>query len=187
MLQIHTGFTLIVYMIRGLKWEDMDDIIRNYYSYYDEMESENQDLGLVFYWIKPDYPSEIQWFSTLYTDVLNGKAKCLVAEEDGHVVGLCDVHSKRPDSEVAHLGILGIAILKEYRDKGIGRSLLEGMIRECRGSFEIITLEVFSINSKAYELYKKVGFKENGRLEKGLKRNGRYYEELEMYLDLTEH
>ncbi len=61
------------------------------------------------------------------------------------------------------------------------------MIRECRGSFEIITLEVFSINTKAYELYKKVGFKENGRLEKGLKRNGRYYEELEMYLDLTEH
>jgi len=186
MLQILASFPYLTNMIRELGWGDMDDIIKNYYSYYDEMENENRDLGLVFYWVKPDFLNEIGWFSNLYGDVMRGDAKCLVAEEDGHVVGLCDVHSKRPGSEVAHIGILGIAILKGYRDRGIGKSLLQGMIKACVGHFEILTLEVFSINTRAYELYKKAGFRENGSLEKALKRKGRYYEEIKMYMDLTE-
>ena len=186
MLQIPAGFPPLFNMIRELRWEDMDDIIRNYYSYYDEMENENPDLGLIFYWVKPDYPNEIGWFSNLYQAVIRGEAICLVAEEDGHVVGICDVHSKRPGSEVAHIGMLGIAIIKGYRGKGIGKALLQGMFKACKGHFEILTLEVFSNNTKAYELYRKVGFRENGKLDKSIKRNGRYYSEIKMYIDLTE-
>lgn len=173
-------------MIRELKWKDMDDIIRNYYSFYDEMENENRDIGLIFYRVKPDYPSEVSWFSNLYREVLKGNALCFVAEEDGHVVGLCDVHSNRPGSEVGHVATLGIAVAKEYRNRGIGRSLLEAMIKACRGKFEVITLDVFSSNARAYELYRKIGFRENGKLDKAIKRNGRYYSEIKMYIDLAE-
>jgi hypothetical protein len=45
-------------MIRELEWKDMDDVIRTYFSYYDEMETVNPDIGLVFYWIKPSFPGE---------------------------------------------------------------------------------------------------------------------------------
>ncbi len=159
-------------------------MIRNYYSYYEEMETENPDLGLVFYWVKPDFPSEVAWFSSLYRDILSGDAICLVAEEDGHVVGVCDVHSKRPASDMAHVGILGIAIVKEYRNRGIGRALLETMLEKSKGIFEIITLDVLTVNEKAYELYKKVGFIEAGRHPNTIKRKGRYYSEINMYIEL---
>lgn len=162
----------------------MNDVIRNYYSYYDEMENENPDLGLVFYWTRPDFPSEIGWFTSLFKDVMNGNAKCLVAEEDGHVVGLCDVHSKRPKSEVAHVGILGLAVIRDYRGKGIGRALLEAIVEACRGTFKLITLDVLDGNTRGYELYKKAGFVEAGRHPKALMRKNRYYAEINMYLEL---
>lgn len=171
-------------MIRELKWIDMDDIIRNYYSYYDEMESENPDLGLVFYFSRPDFPSEIGWFTSLFRDVLKGDAKCLVSEEDGQVVGLCDVHSKRPGSEVAHVGVLGLAVIREYRSMGIGKSLLKEMIEACRGTFEVITLDVLSNNTRAYDLYRSAGFVEVGKRPRALKRKGKYYSEINMYLEL---
>lgn len=171
-------------MIRELRWEDMDDIIRNYYSYYEEVEGENPYMGIVFYHEKPDFPSEIDWFASLYRDVLKGNAKCLVAEEEGHVVGICDVHNKRPGSEVGHIGILGIVILKGYRNRGIGRALLEGMIKACRGTFELLSLDVLTTNAEAYRLYRNVGFVEAGRQPRALKRKGRFYSEINMYLEL---
>lgn len=186
MLQIRVAFTVFASMIRELKWEDMDDIIRNYYSYYDEVEKENPDLGLVLYMERPDYASEIGWFTSLYRDVMSGIAKCLVAEEDSRVVGICDVHSKRPKSEIGHVGVLGLAIVKDYRGRGIGKALLEGMLKACRGTFEILNLDVLANNNIARELYRKVGFVDVGTQPKALKRNGKYYSEISMYIDLSQ-
>ncbi|MCL4447381.1 MAG: GNAT family N-acetyltransferase [Thermoplasmatales archaeon] len=171
-------------MIRDVQWNDMQDLVNNYYSYYGEMENEYPDMGLIFYHSRPEFVSEIDWFSTFFRDIQAGNAIGVVAEEDGKVIGLCDVHRKRPDSDVSHIGILGIAIRKEFRDKGLGRQMMEAIIERCRGKFDMIVLDVFSNNQQAISLYKKLGFIEYAHLPRGTKRGNKFYDEISMYYDL---
>ncbi len=172
-------------MIRELDWNDMHDLISNYYTLYDEVK-ENRDLGIVLFNEKPSYESEIRWFADLYADVHSGNAVAVVAEEDSGVVGICDVHRLRPDSEVDHTGVLGIVIKKEYRGRGIGRKLMAEAISRCRGKFENLKLDVFTLNTRAISLYAKMGFKECGRISRSVKRNGRFIDELTMIRELTD-
>lgn len=37
----------------------MEGVIENYYSCYDEMETDNPDLGIVLNWEKPDFLIEV--------------------------------------------------------------------------------------------------------------------------------
>lgn len=171
-------------MIRNLQWEDFDDLVSNYYSYYDEMRDENPHIGLVFRNEKPDMKAETLWFSNLYHDVLAGDAVALVAEEDGHAVGLCDVHRKMPGSEVSHIGVLGISIHKNYRGKGIGKTLMSETMLRCRDKFEIILLAVFESNTRAIQLYRNLGFVEYGNFPYSVKRGEHFYGELQMYYKL---
>lgn len=165
-------------MIRPLRWNDMDDLVENYYSYYDEVKNENPELGLIFHDNRPDLVHEAEWFSSLFSDVLKGDAVAYVAEEDGRAVGMCDVHRKMPGSEVSHTGVLGISIARDYRNRGLGRKLLNAMLEECRGKFEAITLAVFESNHYAVRLYREMGFVEYGKFKHSVKRNGKYFDEL---------
>lgn len=172
-------------MIRDIQWNDFKEVIENYYSYYDELEN-NPDLGLVFQFKKPDLKDEIKWFSNLYSSVLKGDALAVVAVEEGKVVGLCDVNRIRPETELQHNGLLGIAIRKEFRGSGIGKELMAAMLERCRGKFETIVLDVFTTNKNAISLYKKFGFVEYGLLPNAVKRGNRYFDELKMYCELKE-
>lgn len=170
-------------MIRELQWKDMNDIIENYYSYYEEL-AETPELGLVLYHSKPSFDDEVAWFSNLFRGTLKGNAIAVVAEEDGKVVGMCDIIRFRPGSEESHVAVLGIAIKKEFRGKGLGRKLMERGIELSKGKFELIRLGVFSVNESAVQLYKSLGFEQYGLLPGFLKRNGRYFDEKQMFLRL---
>ncbi|MHB1440292.1 MAG: GNAT family N-acetyltransferase [Cuniculiplasma sp.] len=170
-------------MIRELRWEDMNDLIGNYYSYYEEVE-ENPEFGIILFNSRPSFESEVGWFTNLYRAVLSGDAFVRVAEEDGHVVGICDVRRLRPGTELSHTGDLGIVIKEEYRDKGIGRGLMQSVIEASKGKLEVLILSVFTNNERAYTLYRKLGFVEYGRRPLAIKRGERYFDETLMYLRL---
>jgi len=57
---------------------------------------------------------------------------------------------------------LGIAVLPEYRGKGIGADLLSRLIEAAADSYESISLSVAAENP-ALRLYQRLGFKEVGR------------------------
>ena len=63
---------------------------------------------------------------------------------------------------------LGIFLGKEYRNKGYGKEAMKIAIDYLFKTqrYNAIHLEVFSYNTKAYEIYKSVGFKECGRWHK---------------------
>ncbi len=171
-------------LIRGLKWTDMNQLVDNYYSYYDEVRNESPELGLVFYHSKPAFEYEVEWFSNIFKVVLSGDVIGMVAEEDGKVIGFCDVHRVMPGYEVSHIGSLGIAIRKEYRGKGIGKMLMKKTIEQCKGNFEMLILGVFAGNQKAISLYEDMGFTEYGILHNAIKRGDKYFDEKRMYLML---
>ena len=56
--------------------------------------------------------------------------------------------------------LIYIAVLEEEQNQGIGSKLLQSMIKECENQqLENITLEVSIENTKAIQLYQKLGFK----------------------------
>lgn len=98
----------------------------------------------------------------------------LVAILDNRVVGYIGVWNICGAADV-----IDIAVLKAFRRQGIGRMLIEEMTKVCRQKdvFEI-NLEVRVSNLAARELYKKVGFVENGLRKK-------YYENTEDAILMT--
>jgi len=162
----------------------MADLIHNYYSYIDERDQDNPSIGLTLSSEKPTFEEEAAWFYHLFTAVRKGSTRASVAEVDGHAVGLVAVSEAGSHSESAHVGTLGIALHKAHRGKGIGRVLLNDVIRKCIGRFEVIRLTVFETNERALKLYASLGFVSCGKIPKAVKRQGTYYDEYLMTLDL---
>jgi len=106
--------------------------------------------------------------------VLNNFAQYYAIDND-EVVGWCDILPKSYEG-LLHVGVLGIGILSEYRGKGLGTQLLHKAIEHAKqlNHIEKIELDVFESNSAAIALYKKLGFEEEGKREKGRKLDGVY-------------
>lgn len=103
----------------------------------------------------------------------------LVAKEEERIIGLLTFlpgNKKR----TAHEGSFGMSVQKKYRGEGIGRILLITLINwlnEKRG-IERISLEVFSQNERAIQLYKQLGFKIEGRKMNAIKFDDGSYDDL---------
>ena len=80
---------------------------------------------------------------------------------------------------------LGIAIAKNWRGKGIGRILLEELIRHSEQTWhpKNIYLHVVSSNIKARHLYESLGFHIIAQLPKWFKYNTRYLDEYILIFD----
>ena len=86
-----------------------------------------------------------------------------------------------------HRAMFGISVKKEYREKGIGKFLMQALIEETRKrmlGIKVIILTVFGPNKNAINLYKSLGFVEYGRLPEGLFYKKEYLDYVHMYLDL---
>jgi RimJ/RimL family protein N-acetyltransferase len=80
-----------------------------------------------------------------------------------------------------HKGEFGMSVLKDFWGLGIGSALLQSLIEWAKGSgIRKIQLEVMADNERAINLYKKFGFKIEGRKEKAVFKNGEYTDILVM-------
>jgi RimJ/RimL family protein N-acetyltransferase len=88
----------------------------------------------------------------------------IIAEYAGQIIGHLNFHSERR-KRVLHHGELGMNVNKAWRDRGVGRALLQTLIdwAERHPVLEKLTLQVFATNSRGIALYTALGFKEEGR------------------------
>ncbi|MHB1909393.1 MAG: GNAT family N-acetyltransferase [Nitrososphaerales archaeon] len=102
------------------------------------------------------------------------------------IVGSLNLSPFRDLKKMAHVRLLGMIIIDGYRESGIGSALMDYGIKWARKQDEIekISLSVFSTNKRAIGLYKKFGFKIEGRLERQFILKGKYADEIEMGLIL---
>lgn len=86
------------------------------------------------------------------------QAYTCVCEADGKIVGFATMQTA---AEFAHINELGV--LSDHRRKGIGRMIMEDLMKECelRGC-EHVSLEVRRSNTPAKSLYGVFGFSEAG-------------------------
>lgn len=81
----------------------------------------------------------------------------LVAKAQGRIIG--DASLSRLPRRMSHRGDLGIAVVREYWNQGVGGKLLDGIIRFARtNGFDCIDLQVRCDNLGAIRLYEKFGF-----------------------------
>jgi RimJ/RimL family protein N-acetyltransferase len=169
--------------VRDLQPSDFNDLVECYSSYQEELK-ENPALGIPSFATEPSMHRDLHWFSGLCRKVAEGNTVVIVAEVDSQVVGHCEVDRVLHSPEMSHQGILGMAIRKEHRGKGVGTAMLELALQKCKGKFETIELSVFSTNDRAKKLYQRFHFESIGVKPRAIKRNGAYIGEEIMVLIL---
>lgn len=112
----------------------------------------------------------------------------LLAEHDAVIIGSL-VFATGDLRRLAHRGVLGIGLDRDWRGQGLGSLLMERFLdwAENEPSVEKIGLAVFSTNTPAIGLYRKLGFIEEGRRIREVKlAPDRYVDEILLYR-LTRH
>lgn len=97
-----------------------------------------------------------------------------VALVEDSVVGWCDITSlHRP--VFRHSGVLGLGVVKGYRGQGIGKALLRATLDRARAiGLTRVELTVRQHNTRAFELYRAMGFTVEGVKKNGVRVDGKY-------------
>ncbi|MEI8067681.1 MAG: GNAT family N-acetyltransferase [Candidatus Shapirobacteria bacterium] len=131
------------------------------------------------------FEEEKKYVESMVDKIKNKKAVYLLGFIDGKFVGSADINMM--DKTRSHLGLFGITVAKEYRGEGIGKILMDLVIKESKSKLKelkLVTLDVYGKNFIAQSLYKKLGFKEYARLPQGAKYRGKFDDLISMYKKL---
>jgi len=165
-------------VLRTPKWEDLDDLME----LINALVEEGAEIE---YSTKKTREEEVDWLSEAIARLEKREALYMVAEVDGKVVVTSGITKRRFLCE-NHVGDLGILIKSGYRDIWIGTEMMKILIDQARVmDLKVLTLTVFATNKRAIHVYEKVGFKETGRIPKGIYRNGKYIDRIIMTKILT--
>lgn len=118
------------------------------------------------------------------------RQQLLIAKDEstGEVLGSVSYHHPSPLPGHSRQWELGISIAPKAQGQGVGRRLMEELIRRAPAEkIGKISLKVFTTNPGARTFYKKLGFVDEGLLQKEFWLDGRWVDEYLMayYIDDT--
>jgi RimJ/RimL family protein N-acetyltransferase len=127
---------------------------------------------------------EKDWLKTTLENIRSGNEHLVVALYNNQVIA--NVYVRKGRYRQSHVAEYGIAIRKEYRNKGLGRILSEIILDIARKDrkIKIVELGVFRNNKPAIHLYKRLGFKKAAVLKKRLRYKSGYIDDIVMDLEL---
>lgn len=105
-----------------------------------------------------------------------------VAVDGKLIVGWCDIFPAWAPA-IRHRGTLGMAVLRDYRRRGIGSRLLSAALMKARGiGLTRVELEVRADNIAALQLYRKFGFTREATVHHAVSLDGEYFDAIRMSL-----
>lgn len=129
--------------------------------------------------------SETKFLTGRLKEIEDKKAVHLLIFFNNKLIAAAHIGAR--DKTEKHVAVLGITVAKDFRGEGLGKLLMELILKEAKEKLpdsKIITLEVYSNNSIAQELYKKLGFAEYGRLPNGITRGEKFEDAILMYKNI---
>ena len=118
----------------------------------------------------------IEDVASFQMNAINKNTPVYYAIDDEKVIGWCDTTPKI-NNQHKHRASLGMGILPEYRGKGIGTKLIQANLDHAKKiGLEKIELDVFTSNTRAIALYKKIGFIEEGLIKNYRKLDNEYFD-----------
>ena len=110
------------------------------------------------------------------------KCFAIILLKNDELIGNCSIYRENDNARVAELGIfIGD---EKFRNNGYGQESLNLLLDYGFNYLNLnsVYLNVFSFNDVAINCYKKIGFKEAGRLRENYFLNGKYYDVI--YMDI---
>ncbi len=132
--------------------------------------------------IKLTVEQEKEWINSF---LANDNSLLLVAEYDNHIIGNVDLTGNRRKI-MEHTAVMGMGMLKEWRNTGLGTALLQLAIEWAKENpiLELIWLQVYTENKLGVSLYRKLGFQESGIIKNYFKQNDMYFDYLTMTMNV---
>jgi putative acetyltransferase len=98
----------------------------------------------------------------------------ITAEWNKEPVGMANLYIQ-PYKKLVHTCLFSVIVKEEMRGKGVGKALIEELMKHAKEKFkiEILHLEVYEGNP-AKHLYDRLGFKEFGCQTRFIKEDGKY-------------
>lgn len=109
----------------------------------------------------------------------------IIAELEGTIIGSLNfTGGGRP--RIAHTGEFGVSVLKEFWGQGVGTNLVEYLIKWSKdtGIIRKINLRVRTDNLPAIQVYKKLGFCEEGLITREFMIDGKFFDLYAMGLNI---
>jgi ribosomal protein S18 acetylase RimI-like enzyme len=117
-----------------------------------------------------------------YRDIVANNHVFSVVLSRGEVVGWCDVLPLHGQAR-AHIGTLGMGLMPQMRNQGIGRKLIDYTIAKAlEKGLTRIELTVRTDNANAKALYERIGFVSEGLFRRAFRIDGNYYDAYAMAL-----
>jgi len=110
---------------------------------------------------KPGLEQEQEWIRSF---AASGNSLLLVALWKEQIIGNIDLTGS-PRKKLQHTAVVGMGMLKEWRNQGLGTALLQAAIdwAIAHPVLEQLWLQVFHDNAAAIALYSRCGFRIQGR------------------------
>jgi len=130
--------------------------------------------------IKLTVDQEKEWINSF---LIYDNSLLLVAEYEGKIIGNIDLTGSRRKI-MEHTAVIGMGMLQEWQNIGLGTALLSAIIEWAKNNpiLELIWLQVYTENESGLNLYKKMGFTENGIIKNFFKQDDKYFHNLTMTL-----
>jgi len=109
----------------------------------------------------------------------------LVAENEGNIVGNIDLTGSWR-KKMSHTAVIGMGIHTLWQNQGVGTFLIQNAIDWSKQNtlIKIIWLEVYATNVAGIALYKKMRFKECGRIDCFFNENEKYIDKITMVINI---
>lgn len=143
-----------------------------------------EEKAMVFADRKLALKEEKEWLKGKIQTMKKGGYIHIVAEKGGKIVG--GASAERGPLKQRNNVSLGIALLPEFRGKGLGSMLMKHLIARVKREMKPknIHLDVFSENDPAIQLYRKLGFNIHHTKKEWIDHFGEYHDQHFMTLNV---